>query len=274
MSNTYPPFSVLMSVYAKDNPVWVAQALDSVLNNSVLPAQTAVAVDGPIGQELHALLDVYAQKYGVDIWYFPTNRGRGAALQEAVPKCKHELVALMDADDICLPHRFELLLRYFHKHPQTDICGGQNEEVDAQTLQTVSYRRVPLTDKDIKQYIKSRSPFNQQTVMFKKTAVSRGGGYRAFHLFEDYDLWVRMAHSGAVMANLPEVLVKMRVDAHMFERRGGWKYFKSNLTLQNELLRYGIISLPRYAFNAAVRFTVQVLMPNQMREKFYKRMLR
>lgn len=274
MNPSFPPFSVLMSVYAKDNPVWVAQALDSVLANTVRPAEVAVAVDGPVPEELHKVLEEYAQKQGVINWYFPQNRGRGAALQEAVPKCAYELVALMDADDICLPNRFEKLLHYFQQYPKTDICGGQNEEVDAQTLQTVSFRRVPLMDNELKQYVKSRSPFNQQTVMFKKSAVEKAGGYRAFHLFEDYDLWVRMAHNGAKMANLPDALVKMRVDEHMFARRGGWKYFKSNLALQNELLQYGMISLPRYCFNTVVRFTVQVLMPNQLRAKFYKRILR
>ena len=274
MNPQFPPFSVLLSVYAKDNPVWVAQALDSVLNNTVRPTEVAVAVDGPVPEELHKVLEEYAQKQGVINWYFPQNRGRGAALQEAVPKCAHELVALMDADDICLPKRFELLLQYFQQHPETDICGGQNEEVDAQTLQTLSFRRVPLTDEEIKRYVKSRSPFNQQTVMFKKTTIQKAGGYRAFHLFEDYDLWVRMTHAGAHMANLPEPLVKMRMDDKMFARRGGWKYFKSNLALQNELLQYGMISLPRYCFNTVVRFTVQVLMPNTLRKFFYRKVLR
>lgn len=274
MNLKFPPFSVLMSVYAKDNPAWVAQALDSVLHNTVRPAEVAVAVDGPVPDSLRHVLDEYAGKEGVLVWYFPQNRGRGAALQEAVPKCSHELVALMDADDICLPKRFELLLQYFQQHPETDICGGQNEEVDAQTLQTLSFRRVPLTDEGIKRYVKSRSPFNQQTVMFKKSAIQKAGGYRAFHLFEDYDLWVRMAHAGAHMANLPEPLVKMRMDDKMFARRGGWKYFMSNFALQNELIHYDMISLPRYIFNTAVRFCVQVLMPNKIRSLFYKIALR
>ncbi len=274
MKETYPPFSVLISVYAKDNPAWLAQALDSVLHNTVRPAETAVAVDGPVGAELKAVLEDFARREGVSVWYFPQNRGRGAALQEAVPKCTHEWVALMDADDISLPNRFELLLRYFQQYPETDICGGQNEEVDSHTLQTVSFRRVPLSHEALIGYVKSRSPFNQQTVMFKKTAVQRAGGYRAFHLFEDYDLWVRMAHSGARLANLPDILVKMRVDERMFARRGGWKYFKSNVALQNELLHYDMISLPRYMFNIAVRFCVQVLMPNKLRGWFYRRALR
>ena len=270
----YPAFTVLMSVYAKDKPDWIAQALDSVLNNTVAPAEVLVAVDGPVGTEIKTVLDRYSKAHGIKNIYFPRNRGRGAALQDAVPQCTHEMVALMDADDICLPNRFELLLQYFYNHPETDICGGQTEEVDSQTLKEISLRQVPLTDSAIKQYVKSRSPFNQQTVMFKKTSVCRAGGYRAFHLFEDYDLWVRMAWEGAVMANLPEVLVRMRVDNQMFARRGGWKYFKSNLALQNELLQYRMISFPRYIFNTAVRFAVQVLLPNRSRAWFYKKALR
>lgn len=32
-------FSVLMSVYYKDNPIWLKEAIDSVLNNNIKPSQ-------------------------------------------------------------------------------------------------------------------------------------------------------------------------------------------------------------------------------------------
>ena len=275
MSQEFPPFSVLMSVYAKDNPVWVAQALDSVLANTVRPAEVAVAVDGPVPAELHKVLEEYAQKHPtIKLIPLEKNSGLGMALQKGLEQCSYELVARMDADDISLPDRFEKQLTRFVQEPNLVVLGGAIEEVDANTLQPVAIRRVPCTDAECKKFLKMRNSFNHMTVMFKKNPIVSVGSYQPFHLMEDYYLWARCATKGYVFGNLPDIVLRARVNAEMYGRRGGWKYFKSNLALQNELLQYGMISLPRYCFNTVVRFTVQVLMPNQLRAKFYKRILR
>lgn len=122
--------------------------------------------------------------------------------------CKYPLVALVDADDINLPTRFEKLLNCFERDCALSVVGGQIEEADPVTLKPFAEEKVPLTDADIKNYIKTRSPFNQMTVMLKKEDVLKAGGYRTYHLFEDYDLWVRMAAAGLKMQNLPDTLVK------------------------------------------------------------------
>jgi hypothetical protein len=83
-----------------------------------------------------------------------------------------------------------------------------------------------------------------------------------------------MSANGFKMQNLPEVLVLARIDNNMYKRRGGWKYFKSNKALQGELLKLNLISFPLYAANVAIRFTIQVLMPNFLRSVFYKTFLR
>ena len=274
MNPKFLPFSVLMSVYAKDNPAWVAQALDSVLHNTVRPAEVAVAVDGPVPDSLRHVLDEYAGKEGVLVWYFPQNRGRGAALQEAVPKCAHELVALMDADDICLLDRFEKQLARFAQEPNLAILGGAIEEVDAASLQPVAIRRVPLTDKDCQKFLKMRSPFNQVTVMFKKHLILQAGNYQPFHLVEDYYLWARCATKQYIFGNLQDILVKVRINSAMYSRRGGWKYFKSNAALAGQLRRLGLIGWPTYFLNIGIRFCVQVLMSNTIRTYFYRYALR
>jgi len=271
----YNGFSILMSVYAKDNPAWVAQALDSVLANTRVPAEVVVVIDGPIPDELKAILDMYAQKYpSVKLCPLAKNGGLGAALAYGLTQCSHELVARMDADDIALPDRFEKQLSYFEKHPETDVLGGYIQEVEGETLTPVAVRQVPQTDAQIKQFLKTRTPFNHVTVMFKKGVVLAVGNYQSFYFMEDYYLWARLAAKNAVFANLSEVLLNVRVNAAMYGRRGGWKYFKSNLAISRALRELGLISLPTHLFNTAVRFGVQVLMPNTVRAFFYKKVLR
>lgn len=269
------PFSVLMSVYAKDRPAWVRQALDSVLSNTVKPAEIVAVVDGPIPADLQAVLDAFSAQYPqLKLCPLAKNGGLGPALAYGLQQCSHELVARMDADDISLPDRFEKQLTFFNQHPDTVICGGQIQEVDGETLQPVAIRSVPTTDREIKTYLRTRCPFNHMTVMFKRSTILAAGSYTPFHLMEDYYLWARLAAKGVKMANLPDIVLNARVDAALYGRRGGWKYFKSNLSMSGKLRELGLISWPTYAFNAAVRFCVQVLMPNSVRSYFYRKALR
>ena len=270
----HPAFSVLMSVYAKDCPAWVRQALDSVLSNNVKPNEIVIMVDGPVGDELQAVLNDAMQNLLVRVINHPVNIGRGAALAIAVPQCKNDLIALVDADDISHLDRFEKQLAYFTAHPNTVVVGGQVQELDAESLTPLAQRRVPLTNKEIRQYLKTRMPFNNPTVMFKKQAVLDSGNFRAFGLMEDYYMWVRVAAKGYEMANVPDILVDMRVNPALYERRGGYNYFHMNKLLFDEMRELNLLTLWEYYYTLSVRFIVQVLMPNSVRGWFYRRALR
>ena len=268
-------FSVLMSVYAKDRPDWVRQALDSVLANTIRPSEVVIVIDGPVPSALQAVLEEFSAKYPqIKLYPLAKNGGLGPALAYGLEKCSYELVARMDADDVSLPDRFEKQLSYFAEHADTSVLGGQIQEIDGASLQPVAIRTVPQTDTEIKQFLKTRSPFNHVAVMFKKSAVLKVGNYKSFHLLEDYYLWARLAAGKFQLANLPDVLLNVRVDVAMYGRRGGWQYFKSNLAMSRKLRELGLISLSTHLFNAGIRFCVQVLMPNSIRGWFYQKALR
>ncbi|WP_372518481.1 glycosyltransferase [Candidatus Ruminimicrobiellum ovillum] len=266
------PFSVLMSVYHKDNPQWLKQAIDSVLNNTIKPNQIVLVVDGQISNELEQVLTEY--KDSLDILRLEKNSGLGIALQQGLLKCKYPLVARMDSDDISLPNRFEIQLKEFENNPNLTIVGGYIQEFDSQTNEKTSMRKVPLLDNKIKQYIKTRSPFNHPTVMFKKEDILKVGNYQTFYQMEDYYLWARLVKANYQMKNIPEILLNFRTDKNMFARRGSYKYFKSNKEVSKQMLKMKIISYPYYLFNISVRFITQVLMPNNIRTLFYKKVLR
>lgn len=265
-------FSVLMSVYKGDKPAWVKQALESVFAQSVKPSEIILVCDGPLTQDLENILTQYQDK--IILHRLVKNCGLGEALRQGVLKCSYPLIARMDSDDISLPNRFEKQLAYFEKHPDTAVLGGWIQEIDGDTLQPVAIREVPCTNNEIRKFIKTRCPFNHMTVMYKKSAVLDAGNYQSFHFIEDYYLWARMAAKGYEMANLPDILLNARVDAAMYGRRGGYKYFKSNYAMSKKLRELRLISGPTHLFNTAVRFCVQVLMPNSIRGWFYRKALR
>ena len=267
-------FSVLLNVYCKDKPAWLKQAINSVLTNTVCPNELVIMVDGPIGKELQNVLDEAAQNNIVRILSHPVNIGRGAALGYAVPKCSYDLIALMDADDVCRKNRFEKQLAAFAANRNLAVCGGQIQEVDADTFAPIAERKVPLTHAEICQYLKTRMPFNNVTVMFKKQAVLEAGNYKPFGMLEDYYMWARVMAKGNIAQNLPDILVDVRVGKEMYNRRSGWNYFHMNKLLFNEMRKLGLINIWQYYYSLTIRFIVQVIMPNKLRSLFYKKALR
>ena len=265
-------FSVLMSVYCKDSQEWLRKAIESIISQTAKPKEIIIVCDGPLTSELDKVLlekNNYIKTHRLE-----KNMGLGEALRQGLEQCSCGLVARMDSDDISVPDRFEKQLAFFEKNPGLAAAGGFIEEFDSQTLKPVSIRKVPLTEAEIRKFLKSRNPMNHVSVMFRKDAVMKVGGYKTFPLLEDYYLWARMAAMGLMLMNQPDILVKVRVDANMYGRRGGFKYFKSNLALSRKLKELGLITLPEHIFNACVRFCVQVLMPEQLRSFFYKKALR
>lgn len=202
--------------------------------------------------------------------YLPVNQGHGNARRASLNHCSHELVALMDADDISLSNRFEKQLAKFQAGKKMDIVGGQITEFIDTPDNITGKRVVPEKDAEIKTFMKKRCPMNQVSVMFKKSFYDKVGGYIDWFCEEDYYLWLRMAQAGGRFANVPETLVNVRIGDAMSERRGGWKYFSSEAGIQKYMLSNRIISFPRYLYNVAIRFGGEVLLPNSVRTYLFK----
>ena len=115
---------------------------------------------------------------------------------------------------------------------------------------------------------------NQVTVMFKKDDVAEVGGYIDWYCEEDYYLWIRLAIAGKKFGNVNENLVNVRVGDEMYQRRGGWKYFKSEAKLQKYMLSNGMINSLRYLINVCERLLLQVLMPNKLRGWIFQKLAR
>ena len=274
---TYPPFSVSMCVYGGDNPEFFDAAVESVVRQSVPPAEIVLTVDGPIPRTIQAVIDKYRstlKEISFRVIYLERNMGHGQARRTSFDHCTHRLIALMDADDLSLPERFRKQLDCFAADPELDIVGGTIQEFVDVPEQVAGRRVVPLTDGEIKDYMKRRCPMNQMTVMFRKEAVAQAGGYLDWYCDEDYYLWIRMALAGKKFANLPDVLVHVRVGREMYSRRGGWKYFQSEAGLQRLMLQKGIIGPGRYGLNVAQRLALQVLMPNRLRSFLFRKLAR
>ena len=202
--------------------------------------------------------------------FLPQNKGLGNALREGILNCNFDLVARMDSDDISAPYRFEKQLEVFENDPSVDIVGGAITEFVGDPTNIIGLRNVELTDTLIKADMKKRCAMNHVSVMYKKNAVLSAGGYKDWYYNEDYYLWIRMMEANCRFANVPYPLVNVRTGLDMSARRGGWKYFRSEQTLQKYMLDHELISFPRYFYNVALRFGGEYLAPNKVRQLLYK----
>lgn len=272
-------FSVSMCVYGGDNPEYFDTAIESIVNQTVPPSEIVLTVDGPIPAAIASVIEKYRNQLSgsqiqFQVVYLEKNLGHGEARRICFEHCSCDLIALMDADDLSVSDRFEKQLAVFEKKPDLSIVGGNIQEFIGTPDNCVGKRIVPETDAEIKAYMKKRCPMNQMTVMFRKEAVQKAGGYLDWYCDEDYYLWIRMALSGCQFANVPENLVNVRVGEEMYQRRGGWKYFCSEAKLQGFMLQKGMIGLPRYTINVAQRLVLQVLMPNKLRGFIFQKFAR
>ena len=124
-------FSVLMSIYSKENPAFFDLSLNSILcDQTIIPNEFVLVCDGPLNEELEKVMEKYLILYPdiLKIYRLEENGGLGEALQYGLTKCSNELVARADSDDICVNNRFEIQLKYFEEHPETDILGGNINE--------------------------------------------------------------------------------------------------------------------------------------------------
>lgn len=263
---TKQKFSVAMSVYKNDNSIDFVDAVLSIFNQTSPPNEIILVIDGPVPDMMLKTIENLSEKTGImKVIPLPKNMGHAIARQTGLEAANNDLCAVMDADDLSVPNRFEKQLKAFEEHPEVSVVGGLINEFIHTTDNVVGTRIVPEKDSDIKEYLKSRCPMNLVTVMLKKSDVMKVGGYQDWYCEEDYYLWIRLALGGYKFYNIQENLVNVRVGEEMYQRRGGKKYFKSEARLQKYMLNHKLISLSKYAYNVLIRWIVQVAMPNKMR---------
>jgi glycosyltransferase involved in cell wall biosynthesis len=264
-------FSVTLSLYKNDTPDHFILAMNSIIEQTLPPDEIVLTIDGPISVALTDIVSKYEKKLcNLKTIWIPENQGQGIAHQIGVMNCSHEIIAMMDSDDIAVKDRFEKQIKYCEENPDIDVFGGFIAEFIDDSNNIISIRSVPLEENKINKYLKKRCPFNQVTIMFKKSSVLNAGNYQDWHFEEDYYLWCRMFLNGCKFRNIPEILVYVRVGKGMYARRGGWKYFKSEEKLQRFMLANGIIVWFEYIINVIVRFVVQMMMPNAMRGLIFR----
>jgi len=261
-----------MSVYAGENSEFLSRSIESMMKQTVPSNDFVLVCDGPLTAELDAVVARYEYE-NPNVFRavrLGQNVGLAMALNAGLAYCANEYIARMDSDDIANSDR---MLKQLEMMRDADILGCYVSEFTAEPDDSQAFRIVPIKHEDIKLFARRRNPFNHPSVLYKKSAVLRAGGYEKFPLCEDYHLWIKMLLSGCIAVNISEPLVYMRVGSGMHKRRGGWAYFKSMLNFRRWMRQVGFSSLADYWFCVAGHF-VSCLIPKSTRKWMYNRFLR
>lgn len=268
-------FSVLMAVYAKEQPGPLAQSLQSVLiDQTHLPDEVVLVCDGPLTPELDAVIAEYQRKCSFfKVYRLPENGGLGNALRFGLTQCSNEWIARMDSDDVSAPNRFQTQIEYLTSHPEVDVLGTAIDEFNDDWHAPTRRKILPKDHESICKLCKLRNPMNHVTVMFRRQRILDCGSYIPQKYTEDYFLWVRVILSGARMANLDECLVHVRIGNGMASRRSSHAYIGSWKKLSNYMLRNKMINGFEYVRNmiAIVGF---VYTPVKLKQWIYSHLLR
>lgn len=266
--------SLLMAVYKRDDVRLFDNALHSIFANTVLPAKIVIVADGELTQELEQVLSDYKTRYPsfLRLIRLSHNVGLAKALNEGLKDISTKWVMRADSDDYNLSDRFERQFRFVASHPEIVLFGGAIKEVDFDGSY-ICTKSVPISHDDIINYIRRRNPFNHMTVMYQADAIRKLGGYPNVYLKEDYALWCNVLGAKLPVANMADVLVNATTGHAMYKRRGGYKYAKSEISLQAILVKAGLKKSPQ-AFLDGLSRALVYLMPSFIRGYIYRKLLR
>lgn len=267
------PFTLLLPVYARDDPAQLVRAFRSAVDEQTLrPTEALIVRDGPIPDELAAVVDelIATSPVPARLLPLPENVGLADALTAGLAACSHDVVARMDADDVALPERFAKQLALLDTG--FDLIGSGLYEFEDDEAVTIGVRTPPTGEAHIKRYARFHDPFNHPTVVYRRAAVEAAGGYVPVGLMEDYWLFARMLASGARAENIPEPLVKYRVGAGAYARRGGLNQLQAELRLQRLMRRVGFTTPAEMIRNVVVRGGYR-LVPEALRKVAYRSLL-
>ncbi len=258
-------YSVLMTMYRKDDPAFAKLGIDSMLSQTHKTDDFVLVCDGPLTEELDGMLSTYQENHPglFNIVRLPENVGLGKALKSGVLLCKNELIARMDNDDISKPERCQCEVRYLMEHPDCVLVGAHMNEFDTDPEKPIRVKRVPIGFDRIKEYARRRNPFNHSTVMFRKSAILEAGNYSEMRTNQDVEFWIRLLNRGYRCENIDQILVDFRFDGNTLERRKEWKNSKLMIQVWKQFLRNKYCSRWDYIVVKWVQIAIY-LMPKKL----------
>lgn len=204
-----PAISVVMSAY--NSGQYLQEAIDSILGQSFGDFEFIIFDDGSTDNTKSIIEKCASMDKRIIAVFNQENIGAVGFirnLNNGIQMARGTFVARMDSDDISMPHRFEVQIRYLEANPDVFLCSSGYELINEQG-EFLSEEQGVYSCDEVKNILPRKNIIHHPTVMFRN---ERPITYREKALYcEDYDLWLRFLSSGKQMSVLPDILLKYRV---------------------------------------------------------------
>jgi glycosyltransferase involved in cell wall biosynthesis len=181
--------SVIIPSY--NNAVFLPEAIESALSQSVPPLEVIVVDDGST-DNTRDIIEPYRRSIR---YFFQENKGLAGARNRGIEEARGNLVAFLDADDIWLPEKLERQHECMAQNPKLclihsdlwywDLRSGQKYRRDCgrQEFRGSCYERFFLRNRVL-----------PSTTVIRRECLRKVGAFdEVLRRCEDYDLWFRVA---------------------------------------------------------------------------------
>jgi len=239
MANNYPNVAVIMAAYNAE--ATLVAAVRSVLS-STIPVHLYIVDDASLLPAAQSLAEQIGDLPGnVTVLRSEINIGpagaRNMALRRVIEN-GHKYAAVLDADDLAAPTRFEKQAAFLNNNLNVAAVGTWGNAVHDATLALINTETTPVSTKEVRRALCINSCIINTSVMFKVAALEHVGFWNeSMYTAEDYDLFCRLIRFYD-LANLPEYLVDFRLSRGGISLTGqrAQRYARLHVQLRN--LRY------------------------------------
>jgi hypothetical protein len=208
-----PRVSVLLPCYNAE--AYLARCLDS-LEVQLGVHFEIVAIDDGSGDRTWAILqDRAGRDSRMRAFRAETNVGLIRTLNAAIPRCRGEYIARMDADDVAMPDRLQTQVAYLDAHPEVDLVSCSLtfiDHADRVVGQQPAWTTTPAGCRYVSAFA---TPISHPGVMGRRSCFEDFGyssAPAALHT-EDYELWCRLIRAGKRLANIRRPLLRYRISS-------------------------------------------------------------
>ena len=223
-----PRVSVIVSTYNGEK--YISSAIDSILNQSLSDFELIVVDDCSTDATLSILREIEDSR--LRVIQNERNEGIATSLNTAVAVAVGKYVAFQDHDDLSLPDRLQLQCQFLEENPDVGMVGSSCRIID-ENGNFVRDAIVRCDDADLRWRLIWYNPFFHTTLMARRSAIMKIGGYSAdpnYRFSEDYEMMARLALSYPV-ANLPQPLACWRTHAESASERNPMRQLRSGANI-------------------------------------------
>jgi glycosyltransferase involved in cell wall biosynthesis len=206
-----PVVSVVIPAY--NASTYIAETLDSVFAQQFRDFEVLVVNDGsPDTVALEAALAPYRDRIE---YIVRANGGPSAARNSAIERARGRFVAFLDGDDRWLPNCLAEHVARMNAHPSVAVVHSDAEVIGSPQFAGMTLRQLNESEGEVDflGLIEERCVITTSCSMVRREVLLDVGLFdEALRRSEDFDLWLRIAHSGGRFGTSHAVLAQYRRD--------------------------------------------------------------